>query len=111
MTAVVKMASFGGGGRLGAVINYISRNGDVVVENERGEQLRGRDELSTVRNEWGHLMKNRAESRDIGTFVVEVKERFDGVGMVLSAVVVAGLSFGLSVAGFDIVPWPVVVAN
>ena len=75
--AVVKMASFGGGGRLGAVINYISRNGDVVVENERGEQLRGRDELSTVRNEWGHLMKNRAESRDIGTFVVEVKERFD----------------------------------
>lgn len=75
--AVVKMASFGGGGRLGAMINYISRNGDVVVENERGEQLRGRDQLSTVRGEWDHLMKNRAESRDIGTFVVEVKEWFD----------------------------------
>ncbi|WP_208245413.1 conjugal transfer protein TraA (plasmid) [Rhizobium sp. T1470] len=75
--AVVKMASFGGGSRLGAMIGYISRNGDVVVENERGEQLRGRNELSTVPGEWDHLMKNRAESRDIGSFVVEVKEQFD----------------------------------
>ncbi|SEI20143.1 hypothetical protein SAMN05216228_105410 [Rhizobium tibeticum] len=75
--AVVKMASFGGGNRLGAMIGYISRNGDVVVENERGQQLRGRNELSTIRGEWDHLMKNRAESRDIGSFVVEVKEQFD----------------------------------
>lgn len=75
--AVVKMASFGGGSRLGAMIGYISRNGDVGVENERGEQLRGRNELSTVQDEWDHLMKNRAESRDIGSFVVEVKEQFD----------------------------------
>ncbi|MBB5577134.1 conjugal transfer protein TraA [Rhizobium paranaense] len=74
--AVVKMASFGGGGRLGAMITYVSRNGGVVVENERGEQLRGRDELSGVRGEWGHLMKNRAESRDIATFTVEVNGTF-----------------------------------
>ncbi|MEK1893557.1 MAG: conjugal transfer protein TraA [Rhizobium sp.] len=77
---VVKMASFGGGSRLGAMIGYISRNGDVVVENERGEQLRGRNELSTVQGEWDHLMKNRAESRDIGSFVVEVKDQFDPAG-------------------------------
>ena len=32
------------------------------------------------------------------------------VGMVLSGTAVAGLTFGLSVAGFEIVPWPVVVA-
>lgn len=75
--AVVKMASFGGGGRLGAMISYVSRNGSVVVENERGEELRGRDELSAVRGEWEHLMKNRAESRDIGTFSLEVKEAVD----------------------------------
>ncbi|WFU05896.1 conjugal transfer protein TraA (plasmid) [Rhizobium sp. CB3171] len=74
--AVVKMASFGGGGRLGAMITYVSRNGGVVVENERGEQLRGRDELSGVRGEWDHLMKNRAESRDIATFTVEVNGAF-----------------------------------
>ena len=75
--AVVKVASFGGGGRLGAMINYVSRNGDVTVENERGEKLHGRDELSAVRREWDHLMKNRVESRDIGTFIVEVKEPFE----------------------------------
>ena len=72
--AVVKMASFGGGSRLGAMINYVSRNGDVVVENERGDQLRGRDELSAVGDEWDHLMKNRAESRDVGLFKISVAD-------------------------------------
>jgi hypothetical protein len=72
--AVVKMASFGGGSRLGAMINYVSRNGAVVVENERGDQLRGRDQLCAVGDEWDHLMKNRAESRDIGLFKITVTE-------------------------------------
>ena len=70
--AVVKMASFGGGTRLGAMINYVSRNGAIVVENERGDQLRGRDQISAVGDEWDHLMKNRAESRDIGLFKIAV---------------------------------------
>src|ERR1700680_3532321 len=30
--------------------------------------------------------------------------------MVLSGCAVAGLTFGISIAGFDLVPWPVVVA-
>jgi hypothetical protein len=76
--AVVKLASFGGGSRLGAMINYVSRNGDVVVENERGDRLRGRDQLSAVVGAWDHLLNNRAESRDIGLFHVAVKE--DGRG-------------------------------
>ena len=38
------------------------------------------------------------------------RERFDALGMVLAGSAVAGLTFGLSVAGFEIVPWPVVVA-
>jgi EmrB/QacA subfamily drug resistance transporter len=37
-------------------------------------------------------------------------DRFDLVGMVLSGLAVAGLAFGLSVAGLDLVPWPFVVA-
>lgn len=78
--AVVKLASFGGGGRLGAMVSYVSRSGDVAVENERGEVLSGRDELSVIRGEWDHLMKNRAESRDIGTFVLDVKDIFDPTG-------------------------------
>jgi hypothetical protein len=72
--AVVKLASFGGGSRLGAMINYVSRNGAVAVENERGDQLHGRDQLSAVGDEWDHLMKNRAESRDIGLFKISVAD-------------------------------------
>lgn len=79
--AVVKMASFGGGSRLGAMINYVSRNGAVVVENERGDQLRGREQLSAVGAEWDHLMKNRAESRDIGLFKIKVAESVHGVDL------------------------------
>jgi hypothetical protein len=76
--AVVKMASFGGGARLGAMINYVSRNGALLVENERGDQLRRHDQLSAVGSEWDHLLKNRAESRDIGLFHVAVsKDRDD----------------------------------
>jgi hypothetical protein len=78
--AVVKLASFGSGARLGAMINYVSRNGEVAVENERGQELRGRDEISMIRGEWNHLMKNRAESRDIGTFAVDITGGFDPGG-------------------------------
>ncbi len=72
--AVVKVASFGGGSRLGAMINYISRNGAVLVENERGDQRRGRGQQAAVGDEWVHLMKNRAESRDIGLFKISVAD-------------------------------------
>ena len=49
-------------------------------------------------------------TRYIENISAEVPERFDFPGMVLSGTAVAGLTFGLSVAGFEIVPWPVVVA-
>lgn len=66
--SVVKMASYGGGARFGAMINYVSRSGEVRVENENGERLEGREELARLRSEWEPLFQNRAESRDIGTF-------------------------------------------
>jgi EmrB/QacA subfamily drug resistance transporter len=40
----------------------------------------------------------------------DIRESFDLTGMILSGAGVAGLTFGLSVAGFDLVPWPIVVA-
>jgi EmrB/QacA subfamily drug resistance transporter len=49
-------------------------------------------------------------SRYIENIKSEARERFDFIGMALSGIAVAGLTFGLSVAGFDLVPWPVVVA-
>jgi MFS family permease len=49
-------------------------------------------------------------TRYIENIRAQTPEQFDAVGMVLSGTAVAGLTFGLSVAGFEIVPWPVVVA-
>jgi EmrB/QacA subfamily drug resistance transporter len=49
-------------------------------------------------------------TRYIENIRAESRERFDAAGMVLSGLAVAGLTFGLSVAGFDLVPWPIVVA-
>ncbi|HWV41894.1 MFS transporter [Pseudorhodoplanes sp.] len=40
----------------------------------------------------------------------ETREGFDAAGMVLSGVAVAGMTFGLSVAGLELVPWPIVAA-
>lgn len=71
--AVVKMASYGGGARVGAMLNYVSRGGELSVENENGERLRGRGELAALRGDWDHLFQNRAESRDIGSFTIEIQ--------------------------------------
>jgi EmrB/QacA subfamily drug resistance transporter len=49
-------------------------------------------------------------TRYIENIKSEVPERFDFVGMVLSGTAVAGLTFGMSVAGFEIVPLPAVLA-
>ncbi len=71
--AVVKMASYGGGVRLGAMLNYVSRAGDVEVEDNRGERIQSRERLSSLRGEWEHLFQNREESRDIGMFSVTIE--------------------------------------
>lgn len=70
--AVVKMASYGGGARVGAMLNYVSRGGELSLENENGERLRSREDLAGIRADWDHLFQNRAESRDIGGFTVEI---------------------------------------
>ncbi len=63
--AVVKLASYGGGGRVGAMISYAAREGQLAVENERGERVLGKDALSGLRDDWEHLFDNRADSRDV----------------------------------------------
>jgi hypothetical protein len=70
--AVVKLASYGGGARSAAMMNYTSRGGELAVENERGERVLGRDALAEQRSEWEHLFDNRAASRDIGVFHVSI---------------------------------------
>ncbi|MBA8845787.1 MULTISPECIES: LPD7 domain-containing protein [Brucella/Ochrobactrum group] len=71
--AVVKLASYGGGARFGAMVNYVSRGGEIRVEKENGERLQGREELARLRGDWEPLFQNRAESRDIGTFRVTIE--------------------------------------
>lgn len=70
--AVVKLASYGGGGRAAAMMSYTSRGGELAVENERGERVLGRDALTEQRAEWEHLFDNRAASRDLGVFHVSI---------------------------------------
>jgi hypothetical protein len=70
--AVVKLASYGGGARAGAMMSYTSRGGELAVENERGERINGKDALAEQRAEWEHLFDNRTPSRDLGVFHVSV---------------------------------------
>jgi hypothetical protein len=77
--AVVKLASYGGGGRVGAMITYAAREGQLAVENERGERVSGKEALTALRGEWEHLFDNRADSRDAAVFNVTVGHTsFDG---------------------------------
>jgi len=76
--AVVKMASYGGGGRLGAMVDYVSRKGEIAIETETGERLRSRGELAALKSEWEPLFQNRNESRDIASFTVRIET--DAIG-------------------------------
>lgn len=75
--AVVKMASFGGGARLGAMLNYVSRNGDLRLENHLGRSITSKEEFSEIRDSWQSLMTNRTETRDIAGFSVEISGLVD----------------------------------
>jgi hypothetical protein len=77
--AVVKLASYGGGARAGAMMSYTSRGGELAVENERGERVLGRDVLAEQRAEWEHLFDNRTASRDLGVFHVDAGSLRDDV--------------------------------
>lgn len=92
--AVVKMASYGGGVRLGAMLNYVSRAGEVQIEDDRGERIQSRERLSSLRGEWEHLFQNREQSRDIGVFSVTIEAVADRPDDELQALVRETLSRG-----------------
>lgn len=70
--AVVKLASYGTGTRLGPMIAYLTRGGELAVENQRGERLQDKEALRAIPPEWQHLFDERRASRDIGVFEVSV---------------------------------------
>lgn len=74
--AVVKIASYGEGARVAAMMSYTSRRGELAIENERGERVRGRDALAEQQAVWEHLFHNRAASRDTAVFHVSIDSGF-----------------------------------
>jgi len=78
-SAVVKLASYAGGARAGAMLEYVSREGSLRVENERGEKLDLAGNRAKVLEEWEPLMDNRAHSKDLASFTLLLRGDFAGL--------------------------------
>lgn len=66
----------GGGDRAGAMLAYVSREGNLRLENERGEKLQQSGDVAKVLAEWEPLMENRAHSKDIASFTMQLEGDF-----------------------------------
>lgn len=78
-SAVVKLASYAGGARAGAMLEYVSREGSLRVENERGEKLGLAGDRAKILEEWEPLMDNRAHSKDVASFTMQLRGDFAGL--------------------------------
>ncbi|WP_440408414.1 hypothetical protein [Neorhizobium petrolearium] len=70
--AVVKVVGFGGGTGARKLVDYVSRGGEVKIENERGETLTGSQAPNITVRDWEPLLSNRKASQDLGLFEIEV---------------------------------------
>ncbi|HKG75922.1 MAG TPA: relaxase/mobilization nuclease domain-containing protein, partial [Beijerinckiaceae bacterium] len=69
--AVVKLASFTSGrGRAGALADYLSRDGALVVETHTGERLEGTAVIGAELDRWAERFDNRQPSKDVAALVV-----------------------------------------
>jgi hypothetical protein len=67
-SAVVKIASFAAGGkRVGALTDYLSRDGSLAVETQTGARLLGREAIAAEVAEWTSLFAGRAPSKDVAS--------------------------------------------
>ena len=74
--AVVKLASYAAGGaRLGALLKYQSRDGDLPLEREDGGFVQGMSEIRELTAELGVEGEKREPSKDVLYFVVRLSER------------------------------------
>ena len=63
--AVLKVSSYSSGvGRVGAHVDYISRDGDLDVEDPQGNHLADPEEINERINEWAFNFDKRKDSRD-----------------------------------------------
>ena len=83
--AVIKVASYAAGRRrVGALTDYLSRDGALQVENQSGQKLTGRVALDAELATWEPSFENRAPSKDVASLVI-------GVGAASDAEVSKGL--------------------
>ena len=69
--AVVKLASYAAGGvRLGALLKYQSREGDLPLERDDGSFIQGMSEVRELAAEWDVDGDRREPSKDVLYFVV-----------------------------------------
>lgn len=69
--AVIKIASFAAGARrVGALTDYLSRDGELAVETESGFRLTGSEAIRAETADWADLFANRAPSKDVATLKV-----------------------------------------
>ncbi len=68
-SAQVKVASYGGGIRIGPMMDYVSRDGDLSLENGRGERLQTKADFARLDEEWSPLFQNRTDTATLQVFV------------------------------------------
>ncbi|TNM63041.1 hypothetical protein [Aliirhizobium smilacinae] len=69
---IVKVAGFNKADGAKNLVTYISREGELRLENERGERLRGPSMPGQVADEWAHLMSPREASKDFAAFAMDI---------------------------------------
>lgn len=84
-----------GAGHVVEHLNYISRNGKLDIENERGEVIKGKKSLREVQKEWTQdLGKQRAKRRDTTNLVLSMPKDTDPSGLKKAARAFAKRQFG-----------------
>jgi type IV secretory pathway VirD2 relaxase len=78
---MVKVTGFGkGAAHVKAHLDYISRNGKLEIENDRGEVFSGKDEIKEIFNDWKQDFgdsKRRKNQRDTMHLIVSMPEGTD----------------------------------
>lgn len=70
---MIKLASYAAGRRrVGALTDYLSREGTLTVENQLGQKLAGRPALDAELADWEPAFENRAPSKDVASLVMRM---------------------------------------
>lgn len=82
---MVKITGFGkGAAHVKANLKYITRNGDVELENERGEIFKGKEEVNLLMKDWASSFesyKPHKNQRDTVQMVLSMPENVDHVSV------------------------------